>query len=118
MSVNRDPDDVLRLLGDDYARAILRFTSDRPLSASALSERCGASDSTIYRRIEQLRALDLLHEYTTPDPDGGHYTLFEANLARLSVRFEDGELDADVDERDPAEQFAHTWDHLRTFDDP
>jgi DNA-binding transcriptional ArsR family regulator len=85
--VSEDPDvaAVAALLEDDTARQILRETRTKPMSADRLSDRCGVSESTIYRRIEDLREHDLVEAQTRPDEDGHHYEVFTATLDRIVI---------------------------------
>ncbi|USZ70894.1 winged helix-turn-helix domain-containing protein [Natronosalvus halobius] len=106
-----DDADVERLatvLEDPTTRTILTETSQEPLSARTLSERCGVSEPTIYRRLEDLRECDLLVERTKPDPERGHHrTMYSTNFERLTVELRDGHLELRVDRReDPADRFT------------
>ncbi len=95
--------EVAGLLEDPAVRTILTATSVEPMSASELSERCGVSEPTIYRRIEEMRACDLVVEQTRPDPAGGHHRqVFAPKLDRVTVTLRDGDLDIDV-RREPAD---------------
>ncbi|MFC4437599.1 MULTISPECIES: ArsR family transcriptional regulator [Natrialbaceae] len=78
------------------------------MSATTLSERCGVSEPTIYRRLEDLRECDLLIERTKLDTDGGHHrTMYATNFERLTVELRDGQLVLEVDRReDPADRFT------------
>lgn len=78
------------------------------MSATTLSEHCGVSEPTIYRRLEDLRECDLLIERTKLDTDGGHHrTMYATNFERLTVELRDGQLDLQVDRReDPADRFT------------
>ncbi|MFC7237281.1 helix-turn-helix domain-containing protein [Saliphagus sp. GCM10025317] len=89
MSEGAEPPELLALLDDEYARAILTKTSVKPMSASTLSDRCDASLPTIYRHLERLREYDLLSEQTELVPDGNHYSVYAARLERLEVTLED-----------------------------
>ena len=53
-------DELLALLDDEYARAILVAASLEPLSASELADRCDASRTTVYRQLERLEAAGLV----------------------------------------------------------
>jgi predicted transcriptional regulator len=117
--VSEDCDDgeILELLDDEYARAILTETSAEPMSARTLSERCDASVTTIYRRIDRLRDCDLIEEQIRPQPDGNHYKVYASRLESFSVTFDDGELRADItraepSEEDPADRFTRMWEDL------
>lgn len=110
-----DEEDLLELLDDDYARAILTATSAEPMSANELSEAIGASATTIYRRVDRLKEHDLIEEQLRPQPDGNHYKVFAGTLSRVEVTFDDGEMDLAVEtvpEEDPADRFTRMWEDL------
>jgi len=117
--VSEDPEGaaILSLLDDDYARAILTATSAQPMSADQLTERCDASDSTIYRRVDRLKEHDLLEEQTRFDPDGHHYSVYASRVESATVTFEDGECRVELERRpateeDPADRFTRMWQDL------
>lgn len=116
MSEDCDDERVLALLDDEYARAILTATSAEPMSAQTLSERCDASVTTIYRRIDRLKDCDLLEEQLQPQPDGNHYKTYTSRLASFSVTFEDGEMHANIErveaDEDVADRFTRMWEDL------
>jgi DNA-binding transcriptional ArsR family regulator len=108
------PADLFALLEDEYARAILVETSQRPMSAPALAEACDASRPTIYRRIDRLKDHDLVAETTEPDRDGHHRRTYVARLRSISVNLEDGTFTVSVDRRaDPADRFTDMWEGIR-----
>lgn len=111
MSEESDLSTVVGLLDDEYARAILAETSQQPLSASELAERCDASLATVTRRLEDLAAADLVTEGTRPRTDGHHDTVYVAQLDRLEVRLRDGTFEFDVArrERDMADELTRLW---------
>lgn len=96
--VSEDPDvaAVADLLADDTARQILRETRTQSMSADRLSDRCGVSPSTIYRRIEDLRAHDLIEAQTRPDEDGHHYEEYTATLDRIVIDATDDGFEVEV----------------------
>lgn len=119
MSVSEECDEseILALLHDEYARAILGETSAQPMSATELSDRCDASRSTIYRRIDRLTDCDLLEERMEYDPDGHHRSVYASRLEEVRVRFEDAEPVLDIERReaapeDPADRFTRMWEDL------
>lgn len=109
-TVSEEPDleTVAGLLEDETARVILTATSQEPMSASTLEQRCDASGPTIYRRLERLRECDLVVERTRPDPSGGHHRkVYAATLRRVTVDLRDGELTLSVDrQEDMADRFT------------
>ncbi|WP_255151759.1 ArsR/SmtB family transcription factor [Halorarius halobius] len=108
MSEECDLDAIAAVLEDGTARAILTETSMEPASADELAERCDASGPTIYRRLDDLRACDLVEERTRPDPAGGHHrTEYAATLERVTVELDDGTFSLRVDRRaDMADRFT------------
>lgn len=108
MSGDNEIERLAAVLEDSTARTILTETSQEPMSASTLSERCCVSEPTIYRRLEDLRECDLLIERTQLDTDGGHHrTMYATNFERLTLDLQDGQLDLQVDRReDPADRFT------------
>jgi DNA-binding transcriptional ArsR family regulator len=101
-------EDVAALLEDGTVRTILTETSVVPMSASALSERCGVSEPTIYRRLEDLRECNLIEERTRPDPTGGHHhQVYAPRLQRVTIELDAGTLTLDVQrEQDKADRFT------------
>lgn len=108
MSGDEEIERIAAVLEDPTARTILTETSQEPMSATTLSDRCGVSEPTIYRRVEDLRDCDLLVERPELDPDGGHHrTLYATNFERVTVELQNGQLDVHVDRReDPADRFT------------
>ncbi|MBX0287716.1 helix-turn-helix domain-containing protein [Haloarcula salinisoli] len=108
MSADPDIETLAGLLEDETVRVILTETSDQPMSASTLEQRCDVSGPTIYRRLERLQACDLVVEQTRPDPDGGHHRkLYAANLERVTVDLVDGQFELTIDRHaDMADRFT------------
>jgi len=106
---------VVELLDDEYARAILAATSIEPMSASELAERCDASPPTVYRRLDRLRDEDLVEAAQQLDPEGHHYEVFSARLARLEVELNDGDYEVAIErrERDAADRFTELFEGLK-----
>ncbi|MFC4542768.1 helix-turn-helix domain-containing protein [Halosolutus amylolyticus] len=108
MSEEPDVERIGTLLEDSTVRTILTETSQEPMSATTLSDRCDASQPTVYRRLEDLRECGLLVERTQLDPDGGHHrSIYSTNLERITVELEDGTLQVRIDRReDIADRFT------------
>jgi len=114
VSAEPDVETVAGLLEDETARAILTETSQEPMSASDLEQRCDASGPTIYRRLERLREYDLLVERTRPDPEGGHHSqVYAPNLRRVTVELRDGRFEVEIDHReDMADRFTRLIEEM------
>lgn len=106
--------EVLGLLDDDVAREILIQTSNRPMSADALSTHCNVSPPTIYRRINQLHKYELLEEQQQIDTDGHHYKTYVARLERISVELKDGGMTVEIRrvEENAADRFTRLFEEL------
>jgi predicted transcriptional regulator len=108
-----DPDlsTLVSLLDDEHVRTILAETSADPLSAAELAERCGVSDSAIYRRVDRLEAADLLDERTRPRSDGHHESVYVATLETFELTIRDGELSWTIErtETDVADELTRLW---------
>ena len=114
MSEDPDPATLFALFDDKYARRILAHLTDRPMSATELSERCDASPPTIYRRIDRLKSCDLLAEETKLDENGNHYAIYESRFDSLSVTMDDGTFAVDLSRRDdPADRLTNMWEEIR-----
>jgi len=100
VSEDSDVAAVAEVLADETARQILRETRTQPMSAETLSDRCGVSPSTIYRRIEDLRAHDLIEARTRPDEAGHHYEEFTATLNRIVIDATDDGFAVEVSHRE------------------
>jgi predicted transcriptional regulator len=106
--------DVVALLDDQYARAILEATSEEPKSAKCLGEECDASLPTVYRRVESLQECGLLREETRLQDDGNHFSVYAATLRRFSVELAEGSFDMELErtEQDVADTFTDMWHRL------
>lgn len=105
---------IASLLEDEYARAILRQTSEQPLSATDLMDRCDASKATTYRRIDRLQEHELIESYQEYDPDGHHYQVYAATLDELNVSLDDGEFSVSLDRiSDPADRMTDLFNELK-----
>jgi|AntDeeMinimDraft_4_1070355.scaffolds.fasta_scaffold00570_14 DNA-binding transcriptional ArsR family regulator len=115
MSEETDLATVVELLDDEYARAILAATSIEPMSAAQLAERCEASPPTVYRRLDRLREEELVAAAQQLDPEGHHYEVFSARLARLEVELDDGDYEVEIErrERDAADRFTELFEGLK-----
>lgn len=105
---------IASLLEDEYARSILRHTSEQSLSANDLMDRCDTSKATTYRRIDRLQEHDLIETYQEYDPEGHHYEVYAAALDELNVRLDDGEFTVEIDRTsDPADRMTELFNELK-----
>lgn len=114
MSEERDISGILEILDDDYARAILEATRQKQMSAKELSEVCDMSVSTVSRRVNTLLEYNLLTERTHIDPDGHHYSEYEARLDRVDIQLLETGFDVHIELReDAADRFTRIWSNMR-----
>ncbi|MDG5777981.1 helix-turn-helix domain-containing protein [Haloarculaceae archaeon H-GB2-1] len=114
MSSETRSDELLELLGEELVRQILAATSREPLSVKELSEECDVARSTIYRRVEDIVAHELLVERTQLEPDGSHHSVYDANVDHLTVDIDDGSISVSVEVRENAsERFSRIWNDIR-----
>lgn len=79
-----------------------------------LSEECGVAQSTIYRRVEDMIAHDLLTEQTRFASDGSHHSVYEAKVDHIGVNIADGTINVRMrTKEDAAERFSRIWDDMR-----
>lgn len=111
---DRADEELFAILDDEYARAILTATNLEPMSANALSEACDMSLPTVSRRVNTLMNHDLLTERTHIDPDGHHYSEYEARLDRVNITLIEDRFDVRVTLReDAADRFTRIWREMR-----
>ncbi|SDY09747.1 winged helix-turn-helix domain-containing protein [Halobellus clavatus] len=109
-----DEEELLALLDDEYARAILVELTTEPMSVSDLCTACEMSDPTVYRRLDRLQALDLVTDKQALDPDGHHHKRYVANLEDVTITFDDGAYDVTVTRpsSNPADRFTDLFEGL------
>jgi DNA-binding transcriptional ArsR family regulator len=69
-------DDLLELLGDEYACDILRTIEENPMPAREIVEQRDMSRPTVYRRLDRLTEAGIVATRMRPDPDGHHRQVF------------------------------------------
>lgn len=105
---------VVALLDDEYARHILTATSQEPMTVPELSDQSKASESTLYRRVEQLEAAGLIAEQTRVRSDGHHDTVYRATLEGCHVTLADGQFEIRLERtaQDAVDRFHQLWRDL------
>lgn len=93
---------IAGLLADPTARHILREIRREPQSAAAVSETAAASQPTVYRRLTELRELDLVLERQRIDPEGGHHHgVFGTDLDRVVVELDESGFQVVIERHEP-----------------
>lgn len=103
-----DDEEILDVVHDEYARAILRQVSAEALSGPELIERLDASKPTVYRRLSTLEDLDLVAARIRPHDDGGQRKVYVADLEAVHVHFGADGVSVTVDRatNDPVDRFT------------
>ncbi|MFD1586498.1 ArsR/SmtB family transcription factor [Halorientalis brevis] len=112
--MDEDDDDVLALLEDEYARAILAELTTAPMSVSELCTACEMSDPTAYRRLERLQAAGLVTDQQVVDADGHHFKKYVTTIEDVTVTFDDGTYDVTITRpsTDPSDRFTDLFEGL------
>lgn len=106
-----DPAEVIDLLGDGCARAVLIAANGQPVTAKEIIRRCDASETTVYRRIRTLVERGLLEERIALLRDSKQATVYRTTFTRLEVLF-DGKRFAVAKHADEAARIAHLFSEL------
>lgn len=91
---------LLEILGDSYARHILRLLSERPRTGRELSTETAMSRASVYRRLDTLGEHGLVDSEMEPDPDGHHRKRFYSTVDGFDFHVEGGEIASQVRETD------------------
>lgn len=114
MSNDDRADELSERFGQERVRQILATTSRDPKSARELSEECDVALSTIYRRVEEMVASDLLVERAQIESDGSHHSVYQANIDHLDIDSDDGTIEVNIHVReDAAQRFSRIWSDIR-----
>jgi DNA-binding transcriptional ArsR family regulator len=108
--------EIVSLLDDEYARALLVVAYDEARPADELAETLGTARSTVYDRLSRLGEHDLVVEHQEIDPDGHHYKTYRTRLDRVVIEVAaDGvEVAVDREPTDPADRLSAAFDTLRS----
>lgn len=106
---------VLRVLGNKYNAEILRATHT-PKSAQELSDELDMPIATSYRRIEELRDIDLLElEGKELSEEGRRTKVYRRQIDEIDVEFGNGDIEISIQERTEAKNnLVDVWSDLRT----
>lgn len=95
-------DELLSLLGDEYACDILRALADESRPARALIDECGMSRPTVYRRLDRLTDAGLVEARTAIARDGHHRKEFSLVVDEIELRLGADGIDGRVAAADAA----------------
>lgn len=106
---------ILTALGDPVSRRVLSRTNSTPVSAQELLGTIGVPQSTLYRKLHELRGARLLAiQRTVVTPDGRRVDLFRSLLREAEVRFHEGGVKVRAQMRElSSERLADLWTDVR-----
>lgn len=82
---------LLDALNDPACRAILHATADRPMTAIELTGSLSLSQSTTYRKLDQLRAAGLLEVSRRIDAAGNHPYQYLCGVDSIHIALADAD---------------------------
>ena len=106
--------DVLDALVDPDCRTILRETA-QPMTAKELTEDCGISQSTMYRKLDLLSTATLVREIHSIHPERGRITRYQRDLDELNISItDDNQFDVTINrlKRTADERLADMWSEM------
>jgi len=96
IQVETEKDILLEILADKYSRAILETTMKRPKSVMDISNDCGISLSTSYRRVLSLHDSKILRITGSINNDGKKYFLYKSKIKSIVTYFNNGILEVEM----------------------
>lgn len=87
--------DLLSVLADETCRRIVERTADGWHSVDDLVAACEASQSTVYRKVDELADIGVLDESTRIRSSGAHTTVYTCSITDVHVSLDGGELTAE-----------------------
>jgi DNA-binding HxlR family transcriptional regulator len=84
-----DATELLSVIGDEYARVVLRTLGDNALTAREITDRVDASRATVYRRLNRLTEIGVVETSMAYDANGHHRTQFRVTVDGLWFEFGD-----------------------------
>jgi len=97
---DEEKSNILKMLSDEHTREILKQTMKRPMSADELSEECGISPQSIYRRTDKLTSYNLIETRMEVDPDGHHFKTYTASPTQVAVEITEESTEVTVTQRE------------------
>lgn len=101
-------------LEDETTRKILAYTAEEARSAKDLDEQINVTQTTIYRRLEQLSEDGLVEDSLELDESGNHYKTYQSTISHVEVDIESDGITASVEWREEiSERFTRIWEQIR-----
>lgn len=97
------PVEVLDLLGDEVARAILTASRQEAMTAEELAAVCDVSTTTVYRRLNSLMAVGLMEKGNQVRPEATHTTC-TTNMQAIEVSLNETGLEVTLTASDASSQ--------------
>lgn len=88
---------VLEIATDPYARSILITAMDEPVTIDELVKICDRSQSTIYRRVGELREQRLLEKLVSVGPTNRRPSWYQTTFNELTITVHADGIEADIE---------------------
>ncbi|WP_276274005.1 ArsR/SmtB family transcription factor [Haloarcula litorea] len=82
---DRPSTEIIECLNAEYAQRILEAVRAEAKPAREIADECGASRTTVYRRLNALQEAGLVETEMRYNADGHHRTVFEASFESLAL---------------------------------
>jgi len=90
-------EEILDLFGDEYTRRVFEAVAEQPRCGRAVAEAADVSRPTAYRRLNRLADAGLVTTEMAFSERGNHRERFEANVDRIAISLDGGDVSAEVD---------------------
>ncbi|MGB6462819.1 MAG: winged helix-turn-helix domain-containing protein [Nitrosotalea sp.] len=104
-------DEILAILGDEYARKILSILAKNELSTQEISVKLGIPASTTYRKIKNLENLVLIKKTKVLRTlEGLDESYYKSLVSGIEVKFRDGEMSCKLEKFTMDEKIQRLWE--------
>lgn len=85
------------VLSDESMMRIIFLSSAEPISLVDLSTACGITGAACYRRISDLKKMELLEEVEEPEASAVDDHLYRSTVKRIELNFREGHIYSSIE---------------------